>query len=453
MDADVVVHCISGDVLAELIVLPSASVRDIKRYLSEQLGVPRFRQRLVLGKVALEDAATVESLPQPLAVTFVVAPFVDDPPARPLITYINAYIPDKVEEALSLPMNPNSVRFAYTYGLLHYAINIDNVAVVALLCEAKADLARRNYEGRTPLGAAAARGNVAVIQALCDGGAEVDGACAVGEDGARPLEIALLADRLNAAQELGAWGAEPLDLASFAAVMKKHTQWYKALQLLAMALCTVVCSGFLWVSAPSLLPLANACVGFILLFMLLAAIAVDASAWGFALVVQCAASSYCAAGGLTAILRLRSGESSLWLADILTIVLFGAMSLSLLFHVVRHAYSGYSLAHTGRLMSWEERLGFVSTYCYILAPYIALVCRPAWRVWVLEHSPSTSLGVACMLGCWALWHAVPRYGVLAAVARALFPYGARRKRSSAEAEGLVTKKYPDAELPANYGTF
>jgi len=451
MDVEVVVHGIAGDVVAELLVSPTLNVRDLKRYLGEQLAISRFRQRLIVGETTLEDSVTLAGLPDPLAVTVVVAPFVDDPPARPLLAYIDAHDPDAVEEALCLPMNPDSVKVAYQYGLLHYAINVDSVAVVSLLCEAKADLTRRNYQGRTPLGVAAARGNIRVIRALCNGGANVDGPCDVCRDheGAFPLEVALLAGKFEAAYELGAWGAAPMECASVVKVVKKHTQWYRSLLLLAVAMWLILCSCLLKMSASTFLPLANVIIGVSLLAVL---ILTKETSPDWAL-FYCAGTVYCTAGGVSAILRSAAGGSTPIVADILTVVVFAVVLLAMMSSLGYACMDLIGVLPGSRMLSWTERASSMVFSIILFAPSLILVCKPPWRAWVLEHSQNTALVLACVLSAWGLWHALPPCSVTTAIIRALLPFSAKRKRSVSDVKVLISMKYPDHEMPTSYGTF
>ena len=112
---------------------------------------------------------------------------------------------DLVEKILKLGVNINKVQDKIGESPLHSAIKANNLKIVKLLLEHKADANFENLSGKTPLQFAVLQGHIEIIEELLKHGAKVD---LIGGLKVTPLMNAFLADRIDIAKILLDHGAD-----------------------------------------------------------------------------------------------------------------------------------------------------------------------------------------------------------------------------------------------------
>ena len=187
----------------ELIGGKDRSVVALKKYLSNQIGRSRFRQR-ILSETEGEFCDEKE-ISLPLDLQLVILDFwpSEDADAEFISACAQNEI-DKVEMMLQRPQNPDT-RDPHGWPALHFAAEAGNESCVELLLESRADLEiTATEDGSRALHCAANNGHVGVLQLLLDADANPNSQMA---EGATALQCAAERDNLEVARLLLGAGA------------------------------------------------------------------------------------------------------------------------------------------------------------------------------------------------------------------------------------------------------
>eukprot|EP00438_Fugacium_kawagutii_P006784 Skav223657 [mRNA] locus=scaffold1275:38726:39550:- [translate_table: standard] len=165
----------SGDKVAWLSAgdVEGKSVKEVKRLLAAELGVPRFRQRIFSedGSSELGDDEIFVSVPvkvQLVLLKFEQGKTVADPD---MIAASQGNDSVALEKSLHLPSDPNLTdEFGRTPW--HYAAYNGHAQAIELLLEAGADKDSRDKDGTTALWFAAARRHLQLVRLLVEAGAD-----------------------------------------------------------------------------------------------------------------------------------------------------------------------------------------------------------------------------------------------------------------------------------------
>ena len=149
-------------------------VRALKQRLQTLLGIPRFRQRLLIEGRELCDS---DELVFPMEVEIVLLHFcpVDDRQCRELFAAVALDSAERLETVLAGPLDPDftSQTVHQNRTALHYAAVCGSARCTRLLLEAGADKDRVSEDGYTALGLATAQGHLEILEILMHAGADL----------------------------------------------------------------------------------------------------------------------------------------------------------------------------------------------------------------------------------------------------------------------------------------
>ena len=184
-----VVSAVTGESIAvfEKDEFADASVKALKQRLAQQIGVPRFRLRLLQDNCPLDDDHTLAmQVVQLVKMEFLPPDMEQD---RGIMVACEENDDKLLEQHLNQPRNPNFEDANGTTPLCAASLN-GNLNCVSLLIEAGANKDQgRTDTGATPLFIAAQNGHLEVVRFLVESGANKDQGT-TDEFGATPLFIA-----------------------------------------------------------------------------------------------------------------------------------------------------------------------------------------------------------------------------------------------------------------------
>jgi hypothetical protein len=177
---DVTVLDLSGSVVEQLQLPPSAKVADVKRILQVRQGITLFGQQLLCEDI-LCDEVELQSLGQTLTLTLLIAKPSDDPALQnQLHNAIRAGNVNETERFLRIPVRPD-IKDTSGMTALYLAAHYGHHDIVRLLCEAGADKDQEvqgqggcEEYGVTPLAIAAKNNRVDALRVLLELGADAD---------------------------------------------------------------------------------------------------------------------------------------------------------------------------------------------------------------------------------------------------------------------------------------
>ena len=237
LDVDVQIHTMGGTVILDRWMCLNTEVRELKRFVQTDFGVPFGRQRLFLRVRQLRNADCMSDLFHPLSMQLIVVEYVDDETEK-LLLLRAATRGDfaQAERALMAPINPNVVDvdgmtplvLAVKHGHvdmvrlvsdsmadvnmpagpagetpLHLAERFRQTAALLVLVDARADVNAISASGQTPLAAAASAGHGEAVGMLCDRRADLE----KGAAGHTSLLLAVRQQRLMVVHRLCRAGA------------------------------------------------------------------------------------------------------------------------------------------------------------------------------------------------------------------------------------------------------
>ena len=224
-----VVSAVTGESIAvfEKEEFADASVKVLKQRLAQQIGIPRFRLRLLQDSCPLDDDQTLA----PGVVQLVRMEFLppDMEPDREIMVACEENDDKLLEMHLNKPRNPN-FEDADAMTPLWAAASNGNLRCVSLLIEAGANKDKgRTDIGATPLYIAAYRGHLEVVRFLVESGANKDQGRT--DDGATPLFMAAEKGHLEVVRLLVESGAnkdqgktDTGETPSFIAARRRHIE-------------------------------------------------------------------------------------------------------------------------------------------------------------------------------------------------------------------------------------
>ena len=200
-----VVSAVTGESIAvfEKDEFADASVKALKQRLAKQIGVPRFRLRLLQDNSPLdEDQTLAMQVVQLVRMEFLPPDMEQD---RGIMVACEKSDGKLLEQHLNQPRNPNFEDANGTTPLCTASLN-GNLNCVSLLIEAGANKDQgRKDTGATPLWIAAGQGHLEVVRFLVESGANKDQG--VTDTGMTPLFIAAHQGQIEIVQFLVESGA------------------------------------------------------------------------------------------------------------------------------------------------------------------------------------------------------------------------------------------------------
>ena len=168
--------------------MADASVKALKQRLAQEIGVPRFRLRLLHDNCPLDDDQTLTLQVVRLVKVEFLPP--DTEQDREIIVACRQNNSTLLEQQLNKPRSPN-FQDANQFTPLYAAASNGSLKCILLLLEAGANKDQGCRDGETPLFIAAQKGKLDVVRLLVESGANKDQSVTNNErDGATPLLIA-----------------------------------------------------------------------------------------------------------------------------------------------------------------------------------------------------------------------------------------------------------------------
>ena len=183
-----VVSAVTGESVAvfEKEEFADASVKALKQRLAQQIGIPRFRLRLLQDSCPLDDDQTLAPGIVPLVRMEFLPPDMEQD--REIMVACRQNNEKMLEQKLNQPRSPN-FEDANAKAPLYVAASNGSLNCVMLLLEAGANKDQgRTDTGATPLHTAAHRGHLEVVRFLVESGANKDQGTT--DDGTTPLYAA-----------------------------------------------------------------------------------------------------------------------------------------------------------------------------------------------------------------------------------------------------------------------
>jgi len=186
----------------------TSTVRDLKQHIVDEALYPGcdsiFVQRLLLGGAALEDDASLCSLPDPISLTLVVIPWVQCTlMAEFLVSAIQSGDVTYIKEVLATPIHPdNAIRAADGAPVICLAALSGRPCVVDLLLAARANVERAMPNGQTAAQIALQQGHAESLRCLLTARANVSMACLPPPPGHSEVLQVLISARADTDKEV-----------------------------------------------------------------------------------------------------------------------------------------------------------------------------------------------------------------------------------------------------------
>ena len=145
---------LSADEFEVMAQTTGVAVKALKHKLRDQLGISRFRQRILAEGRELRDSDTL-SLPMELELVLLFFCPADEAQCRELYAAVAQDSVERLEEALARPQDPDATSGLVQPGnrtALHYAAVCGSAGCMNLLLEAGADKDRASDDGHTAPG-------------------------------------------------------------------------------------------------------------------------------------------------------------------------------------------------------------------------------------------------------------------------------------------------------------
>ena len=131
---------LDAKVLAELVMQPAMTIKDVKIKIKEKHGYPLFCQKLVHASIILDDCQSLEQFGHELTVDLILIPYVNDLNlSAELLSGTTNNDLEKVMSVLRVPVDPDTFD-PDSKTPLFWAAHLGFTQITRVLCEASADL-------------------------------------------------------------------------------------------------------------------------------------------------------------------------------------------------------------------------------------------------------------------------------------------------------------------------